>query len=42
MSDNFLFILQYNIRKQKNTTMVSLLEDPRVREFDLLAIQEPW
>lgn len=37
-----LKILQYNIRKGKDRTMVSLLEDPRIQDYDILAIQKPW
>ena len=37
-----LNILQYNVRKAKDTVMATLLRDPRVAEYDVLAIQEPW
>jgi hypothetical protein len=37
-----LSVLQYNVRKSKDTVMATLLRDPRVMEFDILAIQEPW
>jgi ribonuclease HI len=37
-----LNILQYNVRKAKDTVMATLLRDPRVIEYDVLAIQEPW
>src|SRR5688572_1018778 len=37
-----LSILQYNIRKSRDTVMASLLRDPRVHEYDVLAIQELW
>lgn len=37
-----LSILQYNVRKSRDIVMASLLRDPRVMEFDILAIQEPW
>jgi hypothetical protein len=36
------FILQYNVRKSKDTVMATLLRDPKVHEYDILAIQEPW
>lgn len=36
-----LSILQYNVRKAKDTVMATLLRDPRVADFDVLAIQEP-
>ncbi|KAJ6436839.1 reverse transcriptase [Purpureocillium lavendulum] len=39
---NMLTILQYNVRKSKDTVMATLLRDPRIREYDILAIQEPW
>ena len=35
-------LLQYNIRKSKNTVAAPLLADPCIREFHVLAIQEPW
>ena len=34
-------ILQYNINKLKNKVLAGLLADPRVREFDIIVIQEP-
>jgi hypothetical protein len=37
-----LIILQYNVRNEKNDTMISLLIDSRIREYDLLIIQELW
>jgi uncharacterized protein YbaA (DUF1428 family) len=36
--DNTLRILQYNVRKSRDTVMVTLLRDPRVMEYDVLAI----
>ena len=35
-------LLQYNIRKSKDTVAAPLLADPRTRQFHILAIQEPW
>ena len=35
-------LLQYNIHKSKNTVAAPLLADPYIREFHILAIQEPW
>ena len=35
-------ILQYNVRKSRDTVMATLLRDPRVMDYDILAIQEPW
>lgn len=37
-----LSTLQYNVRKSKDTVMATLLRDPRIQEYDILAIQEPW
>ena len=39
---NDLHILQYNTHKSRNQVMASLLRDPRVLQYDILAIQEPW
>lgn len=35
-------VLQYNVHKSKDRVMAPLLADPQTREFDVLAIQEPW
>lgn len=37
-----LKILQYNVNKSRNKVLAALLADPRVKEYDILAIQEPW
>jgi hypothetical protein len=37
-----LFILQYNVRNEKNDTMIFLLIDSRIEEYDLLIIQKLW
>jgi exonuclease III len=42
MSNTTLRILQYNVNHGKDATLVPLLQDTRVHEFDILAIQEPW
>jgi exonuclease III len=42
MSNTSLRILQYNVNHGKDATLVPLLQDTRVHEFDILAIQEPW
>ena len=42
MSNTTLRILQYNVNHGKDATLVPLLHDTRVHEFDILAIQEPW
>ena len=34
-------ILQYNVNKSKNKVLAGLLADLRVREFDIIAVQEP-
>lgn len=41
-SSKTLTILQYNVRKSRDTVMATLLRDERVLEIDVLAIQEPW
>ncbi|CAG9950816.1 unnamed protein product [Clonostachys rosea f. rosea IK726] len=37
-----LRILQYNVQKSRDVVLASLFKDSRVREYDILAIQEPW
>jgi hypothetical protein len=37
-----LHILQYNIWKSKDVVLASLFQDRWIREYDVLAIQEPW
>lgn len=39
---NDLHILQYNTIKSKNLVMATLLRDPKIHEYDILALQEPW
>lgn len=39
---NRLNILQYNVRKSRDMVMASLLRDPGIYDFDIIAIQEPW
>jgi hypothetical protein len=41
-STTTLSILQYNVIKSRDIVMASLLRDPSFREYDILAIQEPW
>ncbi len=41
-STTTLSILQYNVMKSRDIVMASLLRDPSIREYDILAIQEPW
>jgi hypothetical protein len=42
MQTPHLRILQYNVNHGKEATLVPLLQDTNVDEFDILAIQEPW
>ena len=35
-------ILQYNVHKSRDVVMATMLRDPRIHEYDILAIQEPW
>lgn len=37
-----LSILQYNVRKSRDIVMANLYRDPKIMDFDILAIQEPW
>jgi exonuclease III len=37
-----LRVLQYNVNHGKEATLIPLLRDTGVKEFDILAIQEPW
>jgi hypothetical protein len=39
---NTLTILHYNVRRSKDTVMATLLREPRINNYDILAIQEPW
>jgi hypothetical protein len=42
ITQNMLTILQYNVRKSKDTVMATLLRDPGIDKYDILATQEPW
>ena len=42
IAENTLTILQYNVRKSRDTVMATLLRDPRIKDLDIIAIQEPW
>jgi hypothetical protein len=43
MTTRFIFaILQYNVKNEKKDTMMSLLIDFRIKEYDLLTIQKSW
>jgi exonuclease III len=37
-----LTILQYNVRNERVRTMIPLLADSNIQDFDVIAIQEPW
>jgi hypothetical protein len=37
-----LRILQYNVRKSKDTVMATLLRDKKAAEYDIIDVQEPW
>ena len=37
-----LSILQYNIRKGKDTNMVPLLNEQSIKNYDIIAIQKLW
>jgi hypothetical protein len=39
---NSLSIQQYNVMKSKDIVMATLLRDPNILEYDILAIQGPW
>ena len=39
---NTLTILQYNVRKSAKGTLIPLLADEKTKNFDIIAIQEPW
>lgn len=40
--NNYLNILQYNVRNDRVTTMIPLLADAATKKFDIIAVQEPW
>ena len=42
MGHQELRILQYNVQKSRDVVLASLFQDPRILEYDVLAIQEPW
>jgi exonuclease III len=37
-----LRILQYNVNKSRNKVLAALLEDPEIKNYDIIAVQEPW
>ena len=38
--NNSLFILQYNVRNDRVSTMISLLVDEEIKSYDIIAIQK--
>ena len=38
--NNTLFILQYNVRNDRVSTMISLLVDDEIKSYDIIAIQK--
>ena len=41
-STNFLIILQYNIRNDRVITIIPLLAEKSIQDYNIIAIQEPW
>ena len=39
---NTLFILQYNVKNDRVSTMISLLADDQIQNYDIIAIQKFW
>lgn len=37
-----LRILQYNVEKSLDHAMATLLRDPKIMDYAVIAIQEPW
>jgi hypothetical protein len=37
-----LRILQYNVWKSRDVVLASMFQNPKILEYDILAIQEPW
>jgi hypothetical protein len=37
-----LKILQDNVMKSRDEVMATLLRDPKIQEYDILALQKPW
>jgi hypothetical protein len=42
MTQSSLFILQYNVRNNKNDIMIFMLANSKIRNYDILTIQEFW
>jgi hypothetical protein len=41
-TQSLLFILQYNVRNNKNDIMIFMLANSKIREYDILTIQKFW
>jgi len=37
-----LRILQYNVHKSRDKVMITLLQEKKIQEYDILIIQESW
>jgi hypothetical protein len=42
MTQSSLFILQYNVRNNKDDIMIFMLANSKIRDYDILTIQEFW
>ncbi len=42
MTQSSLFILQYNVRNSKDDIMIFMLANSKIRDYDILTIQEFW
>ena len=42
MEQGNLRILQYNVQKSREVVLASLFQQSEIRDYDILAIQEPW
>jgi hypothetical protein len=42
MTQSSLFILQYNVRNNKNDIMIFMLANSKIRDYDILTIQKFW
>ena len=42
ISQDKLIILQYNMRKSRKKIMIPLFENERIKEVDIIVLQEPW
>jgi len=37
-----LHFLQYNVQKSRDVVLADLFRNPKILDYDVLAIQEPW